>query len=257
MIKLCLVPGVGFADAVMARVGIFSMVAGESGAGRPRVLSGLRRTIVGGGRQRRGRLIRVCLVPGVGFANAVVARVGIFSMVADESGAGRPPVLSSLRRNIVGGARQRRGRMIRVYLVPGVGFANAVVARIGIFSMVGDESGAGRPPVLSSLRRTIVGGARQRRGRMIRVYLVRGVGVANAVVARIGIFSMVGDESGAGRPPVLSSLRRNIVGGARQRRGRMIRVYLVPAVGFANAVVARIGIFSMVGDGAAPGGPRS
>ena len=65
------------------------MVAGESGAGRPRVLSGLRRTIVGGGRQRRRRLIQVCLVPGVGFADAVVARVGIFSMLADESGAGR------------------------------------------------------------------------------------------------------------------------------------------------------------------------
>ena len=199
------------------------MVAGESGAGRPRVLSGLRRTIVGRGRQRRRRLIQVRLVPGVGFADAVVARVGIFSMVADESGAGRPRVLSGLRRTIVGGARQRRGRMIRVYLVPGVGFANAVVARVGIFSMVGDESGAGRPPVLSSLRRTIVGGARQRRGRMIRVYLVRGVGLANAVVARVGIFSMVGGESGAGRPPVLSSLRRTIVGGARQRRGRMIR----------------------------------
>ena len=99
------------------------------------------------------------LVPAVGFANAVVARIGIFSMVGGESGAGRPPVLSSLRRDIVGGARQRRGRMIRVYLVPAVGFANAVVARIGIFSMVGGESGAGRPPVLSSLRRNIVGGS--------------------------------------------------------------------------------------------------
>ena len=53
-------------------------------------------------------MIRVYLVPAVGFANAVVARIGIFSMVAGESGAGRPPVLSSLRRNIVGGARQRR-----------------------------------------------------------------------------------------------------------------------------------------------------
>ena len=59
MIKLCLVPGVGFANAVMARIGIFSMVGGESGAGRPRVLSSLRRTIVGGARQRRGRMIRV------------------------------------------------------------------------------------------------------------------------------------------------------------------------------------------------------
>ena len=98
MIKLFLVPGVGFADAVMAKIGIFSMVASESSAGRPRVLSGLRRTIVGGGRQRRRRLIKVCLVPSVGFADAVVARVGIFSMVTDESGAGRPPVLSGLRR---------------------------------------------------------------------------------------------------------------------------------------------------------------
>ena len=177
MISVYLVPAVGFGDAVMARIGIFSMVGGESGAGRPRVLSSLRRTIVGGARQRRGRMIRVYLVPAVGFGDAVVARIGIFSMVGGESGAGRPPILSSLRRTIVGGARQRRGRMIRVYLVPAVGFANAVVARIGIFSMVGGESGAGRPPVLSSLRRTIVGGARQRRRRMIRVYLVPAVGV--------------------------------------------------------------------------------
>src|SRR4029079_10035734 len=192
-------------------------------------------------------MIRVDLVRGVGVANAVVARIGIFSMVGGESGAGRPPVLSSLRRDIVGRARQRRGRMIRVDLVRGVGVANAVVARIGIFSMVGGESGAGRPPVLSSLRRDIVGRARQRRGRMIRGYLVRGVGVANAVVARIGIFSMVGDGSGDGRPPVPRSLRSTIVGGARQRMVRMIRVDLVRGVGVANAVVARIGIFSMVG----------
>ena len=79
-------------------------------------------------------------------------------MVGDESGAGRPPVLSRLRRDIVGGARQCWRRLIRVHLVPGVGFANAVMARVGIFSMVGGESGAGRPRVLSSLRRTIVGG---------------------------------------------------------------------------------------------------
>src|SRR6476646_3222027 len=118
------------------------MVGGERGAGRPWVLSSLRRNIVGGARQRRGRMIRVDLVPAVGVANAVVARFGIFSMVGGESGAGRPPVLSSLRRDIVGGARQRRGRMIRVYLVPAVGFAAAGVARIGIFSMVGGESGA-------------------------------------------------------------------------------------------------------------------
>src|SRR6187399_896292 len=52
--------------------------------------------------------------------------------------------------------------MIRGYLVRGVGFANAVVARVGIFSMVGGESGAGWPPVLSSLSRTIVGGAWRR-----------------------------------------------------------------------------------------------
>ena len=63
MIKLFLVPGVGFADAVMAKIGIFSMVTGESSAGRPRVLSGLRRTIVGGARQRRGRLIKCILFP--------------------------------------------------------------------------------------------------------------------------------------------------------------------------------------------------
>ena len=98
------------------------------------------------------------LVPAVGFANVVVARFGIFSMVGGERGAGRPLVLSSLRRNIVGGARQRRGRMIRVYLVPAVGFAHAVVARIEIVSRLADGSGAGRPPVLSSLRREIVGG---------------------------------------------------------------------------------------------------
>ena len=258
MIRVHLVPGVGFADAVVARVGIFSMVGDGSGAGRPRVLSSLRRTIVGGARQRRGRMIRVYLVRGVGLANAVVARVGIFSMVGDGSGAGRPPVLSSLRRTIVGGARQRRGRMIRVYLVPGVGFANAVVARVGIFSMVGGESGAGRPPVLSSLRRTIVGGARQRRGRMIRVYLVPAVGFANAVVARIGIFSMVGGESGAGRPPVLSSLRRdyrwrrsaaqgtNDQGGSCSRRGSS------PTPSWPE-----LESFPWSAARAAPGGPRS
>src|SRR6185369_1251519 len=115
---------------------------------------------------------------------------------------------SSLRRDIVGGGR----RMIRVYLVPAVGFGDVVVARFGIFSMVGDGSGAGRPWVLSSLRRDIVGGGR----RMIRVYLVPAVGFGDAVVARIGIFSMVGDGSGAGRPWVLSSLRRAIVGGGRR-----------------------------------------
>jgi len=146
-------------------------------------------------------MIRVYLVPAVGFGDAVVARIGIFSMVGDGSGAGRPWVLSSLRRDIVGGGR----RMIRVYLVPAVGFANAVVAGFGIFSMVG----AGRPPVMSSLRRTIVGGGR----RMLGVNLVPAVGFGDAVVARIGIFSMVASESGAGRPRVRSSLRRDIVGG--------------------------------------------
>ena len=90
MIKLCLVPGVGFADAVVARVGIFSMLAAGSGAGRPRVLSGLGRDIVGGGRQHRRRLIKLCLVPSVGFADAVVARVGIFSMLADGAAPGGP-----------------------------------------------------------------------------------------------------------------------------------------------------------------------
>jgi len=99
--------------------------------------------------------------------------------------------------------------MIRVYLVPAVGFGDAVVARIGILSMVTDESDAGRPRVLSSLRRTIVGGGR----RMLGVYLVPAVGVGEAVVAGLGIFSMVASESGAGRPPVMSSLRRTIVGG--------------------------------------------
>jgi hypothetical protein len=77
-------------------------------------------------------MIRVYLVPSVGFANAVVARIGIFSMVADGSGAGRPRVVSSLRRNIGGGARQRRRRLVRVCLVPSVGFADTVVAKIGI-----------------------------------------------------------------------------------------------------------------------------
>ena len=108
MIKLCLVPGGGFADAVVARAGIFSMLAAGSGAGRPRVLSGLGRDIVGGGRQHRRRLIKLCLVPSVGFADAVVARVGIFSMLADGSTAGRARSLSSsLRRTIGGSARQR------------------------------------------------------------------------------------------------------------------------------------------------------
>ena len=132
------------------------------------------------------------------------------------------------RRSAAQGTNDQRWYL----LFPRVGFANAVVARFGIFSMVGGESGAGRPPVLSSLRRDIVGGARQRRGRMIRVDLVRGVGFANAVVARFGIFSMVGGESGAGRPPVLSSLRRNIVGGSRQRRR-------VEAVGQISGAVVR------------------
>src|SRR6478735_8080918 len=146
-------------------------------------------------------MIRVYLVPAVGFGDAVVARIGILSMVTDESDAGRPRVLSSLRRTIVGGGR----RMLGVYLFPAVGFANAVVAGFGIFSMVG----AGRPPVMSSLRRTIVGGGR----RMLGVYLVPAVGFGDAVVAGLGIFSMVASESGAGRPPVMSSLRRTIVGG--------------------------------------------
>ena len=99
-------------------------------------------------------MIRVYLVPAVGFGDAVVARIGILSMVTDESDAGRPRVLSSLRRTIVGGGR----RMLGVNLVPAVGFGDAVVARIGIFSMVASESGAGRPRVRSSLRRDIVGG---------------------------------------------------------------------------------------------------
>src|SRR6478735_9098275 len=101
-------------------------------------------------------MLGVYLVPAVGFANAVVAGCGIFSMV----GAGRPPVMSSLRRTIVGGGR----RMLGVYLVPAVGFGDAVVARVGIFSMVADRSDAGRPRVLSSLRRTIVGGGRRMLG---------------------------------------------------------------------------------------------
>ena len=58
------------------------------------------------------------------------------------------------------------------------------------------------------------------------------MGFANAVVARFGIFSMVGGESGAGRPRVLSSLRRNIVGGSRQRRR-------VEAVGQISGAVVR------------------
>ena len=256
MIKLCLVPGVGFADAVVARVGIFSMLAAGSGAGRPRVLSGLGRDIVGGGRQRRRRLIKLCLVPSVGFADAVVARVGIFSMLADGSSAGRARSLSSsLRRTIVGSARQRWRRLIRVHLVPGVGFANAVVARVGIFSMLADGSSAGRPRVLSSLRRDY----RWRRSP------AQETNDQSVSCSRRGICQCRRGQNwnlfhGRRRErrraaPVLSSLRRTIVGGARQRRGRMIRVYLVPGVGFANAVVARFGIFSMVGGESGAGRP--
>jgi hypothetical protein len=141
---------------------IFCMIAGESGAERRLVLTSLSRNIVGGGRQRWGRLIKLCGVPGGGFA--VVAEIGIereliFCMVADGSGAERPRVLSSiLGRDIVGSGRQRGRRLIKLCLVPSVGFANAVMARVGIFSMVTDESGAGRPRVLSTLRRDIVGG---------------------------------------------------------------------------------------------------
>src|SRR3954452_9197277 len=134
------------------------MLADVSIARRPRVLSGLRRAIVGGGRQHRRWLIKLCLVPSVGFADAVVARVGVFSMLADGSSAGRPRVLSGLRRTIVGGGRQHRRRLIKLCLVPGMGFANAVMARVGIFSMLADGSSAGRPRVLSGLRRAIVGG---------------------------------------------------------------------------------------------------
>jgi hypothetical protein len=256
LVKLCLVPGVGFADAVVARIGIFSMLADGSSAGRPRVLSGLRRTIVGGGRQRRRRLVKLCLVPGVEFADAVVARIGIFSMLAAGSGAGRPRVLSSLRRDIVGGGRQRRRRLIKLCLVAGMGFADAVVARVGIFSMLAAGGSAGRSRVLSSLRRDIVGGGRQRRRRLIKLCLVPGVGFADAVVARIGIFSMLAAGSGAGRPRVLSSLRRDIVGGGRQRRRRLTKLCLVPGMGFADAVVARVGLFSMVADGGSAGRPR-
>ena len=69
LIRLCHVPGVGFANAVVAKIGIereliFCMIAGESGAERSLVLTSLSRTIVGGGRQRRGRLIKLCGVPG-------------------------------------------------------------------------------------------------------------------------------------------------------------------------------------------------
>ena len=131
------------------------MLADGSSAGRPRVLSGLRRTIVGGARQRRGRMIRGYLVRGVEFANAVVARVGIFSMLAAGSAAGRPRVLSGLGRDIVGGGRQRRGRLVKLCDVPGGRFA--VVTKMGIereliFSRVADGRAAGRPRVLISLR---------------------------------------------------------------------------------------------------------
>ena len=56
----------------------------------------------------KNRLIRLCHVPGVGFANAVVAKIGserelIFCMIAVGICAGRCRVLSSLRRTIVGG----------------------------------------------------------------------------------------------------------------------------------------------------------
>ena len=117
-------------------------------------------------------------------------------MVGGERGAGRPPVMSSLRRTIVGGGR----RMIRVYLVPAVGFANAVVAGVGIFSMVGGESGAGRPPVLSSLRRTIVGGGSAAQGTNDQGVSCSRRGIRQRRRGQIGIFSMVGGGRGAGRP---------------------------------------------------------
>ena len=163
LIRLCHVPGVGFANAVVAKIGserelIFCMIAGESGAERRLVLTSLSRTIVGGGRQRRGRLIKLCGVPGGGFA--VVAEIGIereliFCMIADGSSAERCRVLSSLRRTIVGGGRQRRGRLVKLCGVPGGRFA--VVAKMGIereliFSRVADGRAAGRPRVLISLR---------------------------------------------------------------------------------------------------------
>jgi len=110
LIRLCHVPGVGFADAVVAKIGIereliFCMIAGESGAERRLVLTSLSRNIVGGGRQRRGRLLKLCGVPGGGFA--VMAEIGIereliFCMITDGSGAGWSRVLSRLRRDIVG-----------------------------------------------------------------------------------------------------------------------------------------------------------
>ena len=61
----------------MAEIGIereliFCMIAGGSGAERRRVLTSLSRTIVGGGRQRRGWLVKLCGVPGGRFA--VVAK---------------------------------------------------------------------------------------------------------------------------------------------------------------------------------------
>src|SRR6478735_7449779 len=136
--------------------------------------------------------------------------------------------------------------MIRVYLVPAVGF--------------GDGSGAGRPPVMSRLRRDIVGVGRQRRGRLVKLCDVPGGRFA--VVAKMGIereliFSRVAAGSGAGRPRVLSSLGRDIVGGGRQRGRRLIKLCLVTAVGFADAAVARAGIFSLVAAGSSAGRPRS
>jgi len=112
------------------------------------------------GRQRRRRLIKVCHVPSVGLANAIAAKIGIeheliFCMIAGESGAERRLVLTSLSRNIVGGGRQRRGRLVKLCGVPGGRFA--VVAKMGIereliFSRVADGRAAGRPRVLISLR---------------------------------------------------------------------------------------------------------
>ena len=144
------------------------------------------------GRQRRRRLIKVCHVPSVGLANAVVAKIGIeheliFCMIAGESGAERRLVLTSLSRNIVGGGGQRRGRLIKLRGVPGEGFA--AVAETGIereliFCMVADGSAAGRRLVLSSLRRNIVGGGGRRRRRLIKV---RRVPVGFAVAAKIGV----------------------------------------------------------------------
>ena len=86
----------------MAEIGIereliFCMIADGSSAEWCRVLTSLSRTIVGGGRQRRGRLVKLCGVPGGRFA--VVAKselnaIDLFQGCRRESRWAAPGLIS-------------------------------------------------------------------------------------------------------------------------------------------------------------------